>query len=80
VIVWLNGAFGAGKTTTSLLLRSRLERVRIFDPEAVGALLRDHLADRPVADFQALGPWVPVVVATAVELVRERPSGGAWTT
>jgi hypothetical protein len=68
VIVWLNGAFGSGKTTTARLLRAALPGSRVFDPESVGFLLRDALADRPVADFREWPAWRSLVVATGAAL------------
>jgi AAA domain len=70
VIVWLNGTFGCGKTTTAAELRSLIPSSRLFDPEAVGYMLRPNLADHPVSDFQHWPPWRSLVVATATELAR----------
>jgi AAA domain len=64
VIIWLNGTFGAGKTTTARYLAGRLANARPFDPEEVGYLLRASLDDHEFSDFQDLPPWrelVPVV-------------------
>jgi adenylylsulfate kinase-like enzyme len=66
VIVWLNGTFGAGKTTTARQLVDALPDARLFDPEHVGYLVAAHLRDREFTDFQQLEPWrtlVPVVMA-----------------
>jgi chloramphenicol 3-O-phosphotransferase len=68
VIVWLNGTFGCGKTSTATELRSLIPRSRVFDPETVGYMLQPNLADHPVPDFQQWPPWRPLVVATAAEL------------
>ena len=70
MIVWLNGTFGCGKTTTAAELRSLIPSSRLFDPETVGYMLRPNLADHPVSDFQHWPPWRPLVVATATELAR----------
>jgi adenylylsulfate kinase-like enzyme len=51
MIVWLNGTFGAGKTTTAPEVVTRLPEARIFDPEHVGFLLRQVLPEPP-GDFQ----------------------------
>ena len=67
VIIWLNGTFGAGKTTTARQLAGRLANARHFDPELVGYLLKTALGDHEVKDFQDLPPWrelVPVVTET----------------
>jgi hypothetical protein len=70
VIIWLNGTFGSGKTTTTEELLSVLPDARLFDPETVGYMLRPNLADHPVDDFQHWPPWRPLVAATAAELAR----------
>ncbi len=70
MIVWLNGTFGAGKTTTGAELQALVPGARLFDPETVGYMLRPNLTDHPVRDFQDWPPWRPLVVATATELAR----------
>jgi adenylylsulfate kinase-like enzyme len=65
VIVWLNGTFGAGKTTTAALLAARDGRLRTFDPEWVGYLLRANLSGYEVTDFQQWPSWrtlTPIVI------------------
>jgi hypothetical protein len=69
MIVWLNGTFGAGKTTTSKLLTGLLPGARIFDSESVGYMLRPVFADIRVRDFQDYPPWRPLVVATAAQIL-----------
>jgi hypothetical protein len=71
LIVWLNGTFGAGKTTTARELTSLLPESRIFDAECVGVMLRaTHLLDSiPVQDFQDWRPWRPLVVETARQVL-----------
>jgi hypothetical protein len=56
MIVWLNGTFGCGKTTTAAELRSLIPSSRLCDPETVGYMLQPNLADHPVSDFQH---WPP---------------------
>jgi coenzyme F420-0:L-glutamate ligase/coenzyme F420-1:gamma-L-glutamate ligase len=69
VIIWLNGPFGVGKTTTAELLVSRCPDWVIADTEHVGYLLRPMLDDRePVRDFQDWSSWRRLVVATLVAL------------
>jgi len=36
MIIWLNGAFGAGKTTAAAELAGTMPSARLFDPEMVG--------------------------------------------
>jgi gluconate kinase len=54
VIVFLNGAFGIGKTTVARALVARLPRAVLFDPEPVGIALQRL---RRVDDFQDLALW-----------------------
>ena len=61
MIIWLNGTFGAGKTTTGLRLAGRLANARLFDPEEVGYLLMRTLEDHEFRDFQDLAPWRELV-------------------
>lgn len=56
MIVWINGAFGAGKTTLAEVLHDRLPDALAFDPEYVGFLLRRWVPG-PVADFQDIPLW-----------------------
>jgi hypothetical protein len=69
VIIWLNGPFGAGKTTTAQELDHLLPDARIFDPELLGYML-GHVPKLPaVDDFQHWPPWRRGVVATATHLL-----------
>jgi hypothetical protein len=68
VIIWINGAFGAGKTTLAQELSRRLPDAIMFDPEDVGVMLWKWL--RPNGDFQDLPSWRELVVATALSLRR----------
>jgi Fe-S cluster assembly iron-binding protein IscA/shikimate kinase len=61
VIIWLNGTFGAGKTTTARHLARRLANARNFDPELVGYLLTAALEDHQFKNFQDLPPWRELV-------------------
>jgi hypothetical protein len=70
VIIWLNGTFGAGKTTTAGLLRERLDGSRIFDPEHVGSMLAGNLRDLSFDDFQDLPPWRALVPPVLHEVQR----------
>ncbi|WP_419994605.1 AAA family ATPase [Streptomyces boninensis] len=71
MIVWINGTFGAGKTTTARELEQLLPDARIFDPEMVGTMLRYGVTKLPEhTDFQQLEPWRPLVVETADQLLR----------
>ncbi|SNS80726.1 shikimate kinase [Streptosporangium subroseum] len=69
MIIWLNGTFGAGKTTTAGELVKLVPEARIFDPEQVGYMLR-HVQGLPeLGDFQHWPPWRGLVVETASQLL-----------
>jgi gluconate kinase len=68
VIIWINGGFGAGKTTLAQELHRRLPDAVVYDPEDVGLMLRKWLP--PGGDFQHLPSWRELVVATALSLRR----------
>ncbi|MFD2077618.1 hypothetical protein SAMN05421678_112130 [Actinopolymorpha cephalotaxi] len=70
MIVWLNGPFGAGKTSTAAELVRLLPKSRIFDSEQVGFMLGHVLTTEPVADFQDHPPWRPLVAQTAIQILR----------
>lgn len=64
MIIWINGTFGVGKTTTGKALIADQDKLRFFDPEQVGYMLTRNLADQDIHDFQDLPAWrelVPVV-------------------
>ncbi len=53
MIVWLNGAFGAGKTTAAYELHRRLENSFVYDPENAGCFLRKNMPEEcHTPDFQ----------------------------
>ncbi|MEV0297571.1 AAA family ATPase [Nocardia sp. NPDC050710] len=69
MIIWLNGTFGAGKTTTATELTTLLPGSRIFDTEEVGIMLRHVLGTEIVRDFQDWQPWRGLVVAAATQIL-----------
>jgi hypothetical protein len=69
VIIWINGAFGAGKTTLAEELHRRLPDAVFYDPEYVGYILR-RWVPVPTGDFQDLPSWRELVIATALSLRR----------
>ncbi|QPP07478.1 AAA family ATPase [Streptomyces bathyalis] len=69
MIIWLNGTFGAGKTTTAGKLAELLPQARFFDTEQVGGMLAT-VPDLPeLGDFQHWPPWRHLVVETASQLL-----------
>ncbi|NUT51600.1 MAG: AAA family ATPase [Saccharothrix sp.] len=71
MIVWINGAFGAGKTTLATALRDRLPDALTFDPEHVGFLLRFCAPPPETGDFQDLPLWRRTTAELAAGLHRE---------
>ena len=69
MIIWLNGAFGSGKTTLTEELRRRLPDAVIFDPEYVGYVLTQAVP-APTGDFQDLPSWRHLVAEHALTLRR----------
>ncbi|MEU3341910.1 NUDIX hydrolase [Streptomyces sp. NPDC002144] len=74
MIVWINGAFGAGKTTTARELIELIPNSTLFDPEVIGGglthlLPAKHLAE--VGDYQDLPIWRRMVIDTAAALLAE---------
>jgi broad-specificity NMP kinase len=74
VIIMINGAFGAGKTTTANRLQPQVPGSMIFDPEEIGYMLRklvtveDRLVHERTDDFQDMELWKVLTVKAAAEL------------
>ncbi|MEU3601731.1 NUDIX domain-containing protein [Streptomyces sp. NPDC006798] len=74
MIVWLNGAFGAGKTTTAGELVELIPNSTLYDPELIGDGLRLLLPPKAldeVTDYQDLPIWRQLVVDTAAAMLAE---------
>lgn len=58
MIIWINGAFGTGKTQAAYELCRRLENAYVYDPENAGIFLRKNLPPALHAgDFQDYPMW-----------------------
>lgn len=58
MIIWINGAFGAGKTTTAFELKRRLASSFIYDPENIGYFIRRNSPKSfSRGDFQDFPLW-----------------------
>jgi len=68
VIIWLNGTFGAGKTTTAKELAALLPESRIFDPKRLGSCSATSSLPRP-SETSRTPPWRGLVVAAAVQIL-----------
>jgi hypothetical protein len=62
MLIWINGAFGAGKTQTAFELRRRLSGAHVADPEHLGFALQRTLPPGARPDFQDLATWRSAVV------------------
>ncbi|PSM40585.1 ATP/GTP-binding protein [Streptomyces dioscori] len=74
IVVWINGAFGAGKTTTARELIDLIPNSTLFDPELIGTGLAHLLPAKRLAevgDFQDLPIWRRLVVDTAAAMLAE---------
>ncbi len=58
MIIWINGAFGSGKTTAAFELQRRIPDSVVYDPEHVGYFIRKQLP-RSIhkGDFQDYPMW-----------------------
>ncbi|WP_418907066.1 AAA family ATPase [Glutamicibacter endophyticus] len=70
MIIWINGTFGVGKTTTAHALVTDCDDFRLFDPEEVGFMLTRSLTDQHIEDFQDLSAWRALVPVVAQQLSR----------
>ncbi|GHE55856.1 ATP/GTP-binding protein [Streptomyces spiralis] len=74
-VVWINGSFGAGKSTTARELIDLIPNSTLFDPEIIGGMLTHHLLPpkhlAEVGDFQDLPIWRRLVIDTAAAMLAE---------
>lgn len=57
-LVWINGAFGSGKTSAAFELNRRLPDSFVYDPESVGYFMRRNTpTEFSKGDFQAIPLW-----------------------
>jgi len=72
LVVWINGAFGVGKTSVAEELLSLLPGAILLDPELVGVLLRRVVpAEEQTDDFQDIRAWREMTRVAVVSLARE---------
>ncbi|MGX1882919.1 NUDIX hydrolase [Streptomyces sp. NPDC055287] len=74
MIVWINGAFSAGKTSAARELIDLIPNSTFYDPELIGGELRNLLPQKRLAevtDYQDLPIWRRLVVDTAAALLAE---------
>ncbi|CAM5235538.1 Nudix hydrolase domain-containing protein OS=Streptomyces microflavus OX=1919 GN=Smic_02920 PE=3 SV=1 [Streptomyces microflavus] len=74
IVLWINGAFGAGKTSVAGELIDLIPNNTLYDLETTGAGLRGLLPQKKLAevgDFQDLKIWRRLVVDMVAALLAE---------
>ncbi|BDC72637.1 tunicamycin resistance protein [Prescottella equi] len=69
MLVWINGAFGAGKTQTAFELHRRIPGSHVADPELIGFAIHKMLPAAARDDFQDRAQWRSAVIATLADAV-----------
>lgn len=73
-VIWLNGAFGAGKTKTAYELQRRLPGSYVYDPENAGDFIRKNLPPgMELDDFQDYPMWRTINLDMLRYLLQNRP-------
>ncbi|WP_425268152.1 AAA family ATPase [Enterobacter hormaechei] len=70
MIIWINGPFGAGKTTLAKRLRDRRSKSLIFDPEEIGFVVKETVPMPASGDYQDLPLWRGLTIAAVREIRR----------
>lgn len=73
MLVWINGAFGAGKTQTAFELHRRVAHAHVADPELIGIAIHRMLPASARGDFQDRPQWRSAVIATLTDVVAAHP-------
>lgn len=74
MVLWLNGAFGSGKTTAAAELHRRLPGSFVYDPENAGYFLRrNEPKSLQAPDFQDEPLWREINLALLGRIAREYP-------
>ncbi len=71
MLVWINGAFGVGKTSLVFEMQALHSAAVIFDPEEIGFALRRTLKPAPTGDFQDIPLWRELVRTSLEHLAFE---------
>ncbi|NUS16571.1 MAG: NUDIX hydrolase [Streptomyces sp.] len=74
MIIWVNGAFGAGKSSAARELLDLIPESTLYDPDVLGSCLRQLLPEKrlqEVTDYQELPIWRRLVVEAAAGLLAE---------
>lgn len=75
MIIWINGAFGSGKTSVAYELHRRLPDSFVYDPEEIGFFLRDNLPESLAGhgDFQDIPLWRSLNLETLSHIAENFP-------
>jgi len=58
MIIWINGAFGSGKTSSAFELKRRLPNSFVYDPENIGYFIRENIPkELHKSNFQDHEQW-----------------------
>ena len=68
MVIWVNGAFGAGKTSLVEKLKNRWPQALVYDPELTGSMLFKILPQESGKNFQDLPIWRSLVASTILQL------------
>jgi predicted kinase len=74
MLIWINGAHGAGKTSVARKLAALRANTFVIDPEQIGFMLRRIWPGGGPPDFQDLPAWRELTVATLRAASAERPA------
>jgi hypothetical protein len=75
VVIWINGAFGAGKTQTAFELNRRIPNSFVYDPENIGFFIKKNIPSSIVkGDFQDYEAWREMNY-TFIKYIEERYDG-----
>lgn len=72
MIIWINGAFGSGKTVTAYELHRRIPNSFVYDPENIGFFLNKNLPKKLLkGDFQDYRIWREMNYTTLAYIAKE---------
>ncbi|HEX8625619.1 MAG TPA: AAA family ATPase [Allosphingosinicella sp.] len=72
MLIWINGAHGAGKSSVARKLAAAAPGAFVIDPEQIGFMLRRTWPGGGPPDFQDLPAWRELTVATLRAAAAER--------
>jgi hypothetical protein len=74
MLIWINGAHGAGKTSVAGELAALRANAFVIDPEQISFMLRRIWPGGGPPDFQDMPAWRELTVATLRAAAAERPA------